>query len=183
VDAETKRPQAAMAGPWFRPRPGPSRTVAAASGSRVASRPCLGSRAFATQQPTSGSLGGTLIGCRKSLQRIARAPTPVAARDRQSWQDGSRVFVRSLTDSTPDRRVDGRTARASTGRYRSARSRSPISMTAPRRRDIGTDQITPFLGVEFRGGACRVHKIAEHHRDMAALAGSLCASRRSARST
>jgi hypothetical protein len=35
--------------------------------------------------------------------------------------------------------------------------------------DIGTDQITPFLGVEFRRDARRVHQVAEHHRDMPAF--------------
>jgi hypothetical protein len=33
-------------------------------------------------------------------------------------------------------------------------------------------QIAPFLGIEFRGCAGRVHQIAEHHRDITALAGS-----------
>ena len=38
--------------------------------------------------------------------------------------------------------------------------------------EIGADEVAPFLGVEPRGDAGRIHQIAEHHRDMAAFAGS-----------
>ena len=37
--------------------------------------------------------------------------------------------------------------------------------------EIGADQIAPVLGIEPRGDAGRTDEIAEHHRDMAALAG------------
>jgi hypothetical protein len=34
---------------------------------------------------------------------------------------------------------------------------------------MGADEITPFLSVEFRRDARRVHQVAEHHRDVPAL--------------
>ena len=41
-----------------------------------------------------------------------------------------------------------------------------------RRRGERGPQVAPLLGIELRGNASRVHKIAEHHREMAALSGS-----------
>ena len=38
--------------------------------------------------------------------------------------------------------------------------------------EIGADQIAPLLGIEPCGNAGRIHQIAEHHREIAALAGS-----------
>ena len=38
--------------------------------------------------------------------------------------------------------------------------------------EIGADQVAPFLGIELRGNAGRADQIAEHHREMAALASS-----------
>ena len=35
--------------------------------------------------------------------------------------------------------------------------------------EIGVDEVAPVLGVELRGKARRADKIAEHHRDRAAL--------------
>src|SRR5215472_1634181 len=37
--------------------------------------------------------------------------------------------------------------------------------------EVGTDQIAPFLGIELCGDASRAHQIAEHHREVTALAG------------
>ena len=37
--------------------------------------------------------------------------------------------------------------------------------------EIGADQVAPFLGIELRGNAGRADQIAEHHREIAALAG------------
>ena len=39
--------------------------------------------------------------------------------------------------------------------------------------EIGADEIAPLLGIELRGNAGRTHQIAEHHREIAALAGGL----------
>ena len=38
--------------------------------------------------------------------------------------------------------------------------------------EIGADEIAPFLGVEPRGDAGRIHQIAEHHREIAPLTGT-----------
>ena len=38
--------------------------------------------------------------------------------------------------------------------------------------EIGADQVAPLLGIEPRGNAGRTHQIAEHHREIAALAGT-----------
>jgi hypothetical protein len=46
--------------------------------------------------------------------------------------------------------------------------------------EIGTDEIAPFFSVELCGNTGRIHQIAEHHRDMPALAhglGRWCRSR------
>ena len=37
--------------------------------------------------------------------------------------------------------------------------------------EIGADQVAPLLGIELRGNASRIHQIAEHHREIPALAG------------
>ena len=37
---------------------------------------------------------------------------------------------------------------------------------------IRADEIAPLFSVEFRGDASRIHEVAEHHRHVAALAGS-----------
>ena len=36
--------------------------------------------------------------------------------------------------------------------------------------EIGADEVAPLLGIELRGNAGRTHQIAEHHREIAALA-------------
>ena len=36
--------------------------------------------------------------------------------------------------------------------------------------EIAADKVAPFLGIELRGNAGRAHQIAEHHREIAALA-------------
>jgi hypothetical protein len=38
---------------------------------------------------------------------------------------------------------------------------------------IGANEVAPLLGIELRRNAGRTHQIAEHHREIAALAGSL----------
>jgi len=38
--------------------------------------------------------------------------------------------------------------------------------------EIGADEIAPFLGVEPRGDAGRIHQIAEHHGEIAPLTGT-----------
>jgi hypothetical protein len=38
--------------------------------------------------------------------------------------------------------------------------------------EISADHVAPFLGIELRGNSCRIHEIAERHRDMPALANS-----------
>ena len=38
--------------------------------------------------------------------------------------------------------------------------------------EIGADEIAPLLGIELRGNAGRTDEIAEHHREIAALAGN-----------
>jgi len=37
--------------------------------------------------------------------------------------------------------------------------------------EIGFDEVTPFLGIEQRRNAGRIHPIAKHHCDGPALAG------------
>ena len=37
--------------------------------------------------------------------------------------------------------------------------------------EIGADQVAPFLGIELRGDRGRADQIAEHHCEIAALAG------------
>ena len=37
--------------------------------------------------------------------------------------------------------------------------------------EIGADQVAPLLGIELRGNAGRADQIAEHDREIAALAG------------
>jgi hypothetical protein len=37
--------------------------------------------------------------------------------------------------------------------------------------EISSNQVAPFLSIEPRGNASRIHQIAEHYRDMAALGG------------
>ena len=37
--------------------------------------------------------------------------------------------------------------------------------------EIGADEVAPLLGIELRGNAGRADQIAEHHREIAALAG------------
>src|SRR5262245_42511050 len=44
--------------------------------------------------------------------------------------------------------------------------------------EISADEVAPFFGIELRGNAGRTDEIAEHHRDIAALAGGLSGDRR-----
>ena len=37
--------------------------------------------------------------------------------------------------------------------------------------EIGADEVAPLLGIELRGNAGRTDQIAEHHREVAPLAG------------
>jgi hypothetical protein len=46
---------------------------------------------------------------------------------------------------------------------------TPIPATSPG----GADRVAPFLGIKLRGSAGRTHKIAEHDREIAALANGL----------
>ena len=39
--------------------------------------------------------------------------------------------------------------------------------------EIRANQVAPLLGIELRGNAGRVDQVAEHHREIAALAGGL----------
>src|SRR6516165_3216516 len=48
---------------------------------------------------------------------------------------------------------------------------APLSHCRRGRIEVGTDQIAPFLGIELCGDASRAHQIAEHHREVTALAG------------
>jgi hypothetical protein len=44
--------------------------------------------------------------------------------------------------------------------------------------DISANQIAPLFGIELGGNAGRIHEIAEHHCDVAALAGGFLSRRR-----
>ena len=46
--------------------------------------------------------------------------------------------------------------------------------------EIGADEVAPFLGIELRGNAGRTDQVAEHHREIAALAQRLRRTRKSA---
>ena len=37
--------------------------------------------------------------------------------------------------------------------------------------EVGVNEIAPLLSIELGGNAGRIHEIAEHHREVAALAG------------
>ena len=40
--------------------------------------------------------------------------------------------------------------------------------------EVSADEIAPLLSIKLRGNAGRTHQIAEHDREIAALAGNLC---------